>query len=214
MYRLCDGIKFLKGLPDQSVDGIFMDPPWGGRTKILGQDRWETYMRQIDKECPRILRPNARVLIWFGCFRWDRLFRCFKNLEYRWNLQVRTVPSSYAAQYNISMAPIFYFSLPGQKVKTAVDTNKIDQLITVVSDGKARNGHPCPRDEKAVHRVIREWYRPGEYVVDPFAGSDTTGYACRELNIRNDSCELDPEMFKHGRNRHRQGLLFETTKGG
>lgn len=30
MYRNTDGIKFLKSLPDRSVDGIFTDPPWGG----------------------------------------------------------------------------------------------------------------------------------------------------------------------------------------
>jgi len=30
MYRNCDGIKFLRSLPDHSVDGIFTDPPWGG----------------------------------------------------------------------------------------------------------------------------------------------------------------------------------------
>jgi DNA modification methylase len=34
MYRNYDGIKFLKELPDKSVDGIFTDPPWGGEPKL------------------------------------------------------------------------------------------------------------------------------------------------------------------------------------
>lgn len=66
MYQLCDGIKFLKSLPDNSVDGIFMDPPWGSGPAIKGQKIWKKLIRHVANECPRILKPRARVLIWVG----------------------------------------------------------------------------------------------------------------------------------------------------
>jgi DNA modification methylase len=46
-------------------------------------------------------------------------------------------------------------------------------------------------------------------VIDPFAGSDTTGVACRELNLKYDTCEVDPKMYTTGVHRHKQGGLFE-----
>lgn len=57
--------------------------------------------------------------------------------------------------------------------------------------------------------ILKDCFRPDEYVIDPFAGSDTTGRAARELSLKWDSCEIDPKMYQTGIARHAQGILFE-----
>jgi len=64
VYQLRDGIEFLKSLPDNSVDGIFTDPPWKRGTKK------KTSLRGAD--------------IYFAPFGspWPKKIRGFKPQEY------------------------------------------------------------------------------------------------------------------------------------
>lgn len=41
-----------------------------------------------------------------------------------------------------------------------------------------RPDHPCPKPESLMDRLVRDFTNPGELILDPFAGSGTTGVAC------------------------------------
>lgn len=197
----------MKRMADHSVDGIFTDPPWGGRTKIMGNENPMALMRALDAEAPRILRPGGRVLIWIGTIQLAEFVRAFKNLKYRWMLLCHYIPSRYVARFQSQIDPILYFSLPGEKWPSFPYCRR--QIYTKISTGKKDTRHPCGRPLNVVGEIISDWFRPGELILDPFAGSDTVGYACRKLGIKCRSYEIDPEMYLHALARHSQTMLFE-----
>ena len=61
----------------------------------------------------------------------------------------------------------------------APDLNKGAKEPTVFRSNSTdeKNGHPCPKPVEWMRWLIRLSTRPGELIVDPFAGSGTTGVA-------------------------------------
>lgn len=207
MYRLTDGIEFLKSLPNKSVDGLFTDPPWGSGPDIMGQDEWLDLIGNMTKECARIFKPGARALIWVGMRQMGDTIKAVKRLEYRWAIFCNYIPPRYIAGFESILDPILLFMRPGEKYP--MRPMKIRQIYEKVSQGKCDTHHPCARPFVIVKNILRDWFDENEYVVDPFGGSDTTGVACRQLNLKYDTCEIDPRMYKYGLERNKQTYLFE-----
>ena len=56
---------------------------------------------------------------------------------------------------------------------------------TIVSPtGKEKTGYPTQKPEGIVRRMVQASTRPGDWCLDPFAGSGTLGAVCRELGRR------------------------------
>jgi site-specific DNA-methyltransferase (adenine-specific) len=53
-------------------------------------------------------------------------------------------------------------------------------------------GHPAPFPVALVERLIRFYAYPGAQVLDPFAGSGTTGLAALRLGCRATLLDVDP----------------------
>ena len=47
-----------------------------------------------------------------------------------------------------------------------------------------KNGHPCPKPLAVIKWLVERASRPDETILDPFAGSGTTGRACKDLGRR------------------------------
>lgn len=205
MYRNTDGIEFLRSLPDKSVDGIFTDPPWGKGPDIVGQDIWKELLQELDKEGGRVLRPGGRVLVWVGMRMFADTVKQFTNLDYRWAVFCNYIPPRYIAGFESILDPIILFMRPGDKYPMRKE-GKLRQIYEKVSNGQKDTSHPCARPFITVKQILRDWFDEQEYVIDPFAGSDTTGVACRLLNLKYDTCEIDPKMFMFGKDRNDQYL--------
>ena len=207
MYINTNGLEFLKSLPKNSIDGIFTDPPWGRGPKMAGQDNWLGLIRDMTDECPRICRPGARVLIWVGMRMMGQVIRAINSVEFQWAIFCYYIPPRYIAGFESVVDPILFFARPGDPLP--MRPRKIRQIYQKANMGMKDTRHPAARPFATVKSILLDWFDPGEYVVDPFAGSDTTGVACRQLSLEYDSCEIDPIMFAHGLERNRQGYLFE-----
>ena len=59
--------------------------------------------------------------------------------------------------------------------------------------GGGRNGHPTVKAVALMRWLVRLVTPPGGLVLDPFAGSGTTGMAALEEGFRFVGCELSPE---------------------
>ena len=59
-----------------------------------------------------------------------------------------------------------------------------------------RCGHPAPFPEKLANDHIISWSNEGDTILDPFAGSGTTGVACKNLNRNYILIEKEPEYIK------------------
>lgn len=220
-YRLTDGIEFLKSLPDHSIDGIFTDPPWGFRVSesstghrskkgiIQGTENWLELIKAMTDETARTLNKNGRCLIWLGVRLVGPVCKIVDALEYRWMIFVRYMPPRYLASLESYFDAVLYFAPFGSPWPDKVGGKCKAQEYFKASTRKSDTLHPCARPFITVKSILREWFSEGERIIDPFAGSDTTGRAARELNLRWESCEIDPKMYETGIQRHRQGILFE-----
>lgn len=72
-----DALDFLKMFDDESVDGVFFDPPYSVRqikecyddigVKVMQKDTMASFYSNLKAEIHRITKPSAKVL----CFGWN-----------------------------------------------------------------------------------------------------------------------------------------------
>jgi DNA modification methylase len=62
--------------------------------------------------------------------------------------------------------------------------------------GGGRNDHPTRKPDDLMLCLVGDFTDEGETVLDPFAGSGTTGVACLRLGRRFIGCELDPKFHE------------------
>ena len=64
--HLGDGVAWLENQPDDSLDGLFTDPPWGAGPDIAGQRQWVGLIVRVLVACERVVKPAGNILIWYG----------------------------------------------------------------------------------------------------------------------------------------------------
>lgn len=79
--------------------------------------------------------------------------------------------------------------------KPTKDT-KIAPNIFAYTLGKEKTGHPAPFPEKLAQDHILSWSNESDTILDPFAGSGTTGVACKNLNRNYILIEKEPEYVE------------------
>jgi DNA modification methylase len=88
----------------------------------------------------------------------------------------------------------------GHKVK---DTKVRSNVWTITT---ATGNHPAIFPKKLAEDHILSWSNEGDTILDPFAGSGTTGVACKNLNRNFIGIELDAEYFKIAEKRINENL--------
>ena len=73
---------------------------------------------------------------------------------------------------------------------------------TIVSPtGKEKTGYPTQKPEGIVRRMVQASTRPGDWCLDPFAGSGTLGAVCAQLDRRFVLVDSSPEAVETARER-------------
>lgn len=62
--------------------------------------------------------------------------------------------------------------------------------------GNSKTGHPAKFPDILAHDHILSWSNEGDTILDPFAGSGTTGVACKNLNRNYILIEQEPEYIE------------------
>jgi site-specific DNA-methyltransferase (adenine-specific) len=76
---------------------------------------------------------------------------------------------------------------------------------TIVSPtGKEKTGYPTQKPEGILRRIVQASSRPGNWCLDPFAGSGTLGAVCAQLGRRFVLVDSSPEAVDVARGRLRQ----------
>jgi site-specific DNA-methyltransferase (adenine-specific) len=83
---------------------------------------------------------------------------------------------------------------------------------TIVSPtGKEKTGYPTQKPEGVVRRIVQASSRPGDWCLDPFAGSGTLGAVCAQLGRRFVLVDSSPEAVEVAEKRLEQ---FRRRKAG
>ena len=76
-----------------------------------------------------------------------------------------------------------------------------------LNEAPIKNGHPCPKPYKAWKWLVNKSSTDGDIILDPFAGSCTTGRAAKDLNRKCICIELEEKYCEIGAKRMCQEVM-------
>lgn len=209
-----DPVTGLASLPDKSVDHVITDPPYEAEAHEKGKRQGPTsdgHVRVVDEEFDfaaitdeqrsaigghvgRLVRSWSVVFCQVeGVDAW-RFALSAAGLKYR-----RTIP-----WVKPDAMPSLHGRWPGQSFEAIVLAGR--QGVTCPVGGKARyyehtrkhmakgaRPHPTMKPLELMMDIVLDFTNEGDLILDPFAGSGTTGVACRMLGRRFIGWEMNPE---------------------
>ena len=197
VVHCADAHDFLAGLPDESVDMIFTDPPYH-------RDAVPLY-EMLLAEAVRVLKPGRLALVYAGYAFLPRILNFMPpGMEWFWAFVLR-----HGGGWNRYWVKQVLCS---SKLVLAFSRGKPRLLHWVPGDfqesGARKANHPWEQNPEFALRYIPAFTEPGETVCDPFAGSGTFLVASQQWGRNFFACEIDPDMAHTANDR-----LAATAKG-
>jgi len=219
-----DCLEIMPTLPDESVDMILCDLPYGTTAC-----KWDVIIpfELLWKQYNRLIKDSGAVVL-FGIEPFSSLLRIsnLSKFKYDWYLKKEQADgflnSKKQPLREYEIASVFNSKrynpqlLQTKRFKTKVNaTGKqsgihgavIDELQYAIRDFKyPRNTinfekvvnavHPTQKPVALMKYLIKTYTNEGETVLDNCMGSGTTGVACKDLNRNFIGIEKDPKYFK------------------
>ena len=200
-----DCLEVMKDIPDKSIDMILTDPPYG----MNYQSSWRTATKQfakitndtnIDwfpefiKECYRILKDNSHIYIFCNDYNISK-FRDlqeqagFKNKRTLVWVKNNHTSGDLLGDYANKTEFINYAQKGRRLLNGGRDTNVLN--FSRVS----KLEHPTQKPVDLNEYLIKKSTNENDIILDPFAGSGTTGVACKNLNRKYILIEKEPEYI-------------------
>jgi len=162
--------KILPG----SIDAIITDPPY---SKEYLKD-W----KDLSLIAKKVLKPSGFLITYSGILNLNEVLKIFdKNLIYYWQFIIlHTGVKQLINPRNIfcSYKPILIY----QKEPFKRINNQIEDVIE--GTGREKEGHPWQQAEDEIKVLIKNFTKPNDLILDPFAGSGTLPVACHKLKRR------------------------------
>lgn len=201
-----DCLDFLRTLPDGSVDAVVTDPPYGlGFPYYSYDDTRENLQRLIDGFVPEARRVSTRVLVLCG----PTQIGMYPQPDWVANVTWNTTGSFGKYGYN-QWTPVLCY---GKDLEGFGNVNGVLKSDTMRISGGAGVGfmrsdeekkHTCPKPITVMQVVIKRLTNEDSTVLDPFAGSGTTGVACIQTGRNFIGCEIDAGYCEIARRRCRE----------
>lgn len=219
-----DCIGILREIPDESVDLVLTDPPYGiafnsnmsndkeyrGNLKSVdgilndGKDN-APFLSEVIDELNRVMKDGSHIY-WFT--RWDKVPEQMPLLERYFNIKNAIVwdkgrgsmgdlLGSYAGNYETIL-----FAQKGRRELNEVDGKRRHPDILRFSKIPARQlRHSHEKPEELIEFLMRKSSDVGEVVLDPFAGSGTTAAVAKRLGRNFITMEMDEDYVEITRER-------------
>jgi len=223
-----DCLEVLKEIPDESVDLVFADEPYGishkkqfineGKKYKSIHEQWDIQLvnRIWVDECVRILKRGGAI---YSTGTYHNIFTLKENFDNNKDLVFRnfitwfkpdSMPSLLAKQtgfYAYSCEYILYYTKGKTKtfnydILKEMNGGKQMRDLWIINNIKDRKyKHPAQKPIKLLERIILASSNEGDIVLDPFFGSGTTGVVAKKLGRNFIGIEQNPEYVKLARRR-------------
>lgn len=197
---LGDCIDELRKMPDESVDVVITDPPYGINyvsnwykeknpfSKIVNDDK---LFLPLD-ELLRVVKEDGVVFSFFS--QKKPIADCRVKDVLIWvknNWSAGDLTGSFGNQYE----PIAFIPKEGFKLKTFRLSNVIFEKRVLPKY------HPTEKPTAVIEHLLEASTKEGDTVLDPFMGGGSTGVACAKLKRNFIGIEIDENYFKNAEKR-------------
>lgn len=214
----CDFREMLINVPDNSIDMLLTDPPYGidneaagtaqaklrisrgSRTRPIAGDSEEEALKLLQDMCilmMRKLKDGAPVLVFCGGGRGTAFARTAQIVATYydwdnmiiWNKRFRGLGNRYRSQYEqIVVANKSGSPRPWPTGRTDI-ANLIDDIPAI--HNRSSMQHPNEKPEALLRRLIMLHTSPGAVVIDPFCGAGSTCVAAKSCGRDYIGFEID-----------------------
>ena len=212
---LGDCLDVMRSMPDNSVDLLLTDPPYGidaagaGGVSQKGSRNSKCARREFERKTWDAARPSREV---------------FSEL-----LRVSKCAVIFGGNYFADLLPASRCWLVWDKVNGTTSFADCELAWANLSDSvrkieyrwqgmlcenasdKEDRFHPTQKPVGLFQRILEKYAPPGSLIFDPFSGSGTTAIACHNLGLDFICVEKDPDYHAASVERlrkHRQQLLL------
>jgi site-specific DNA-methyltransferase (adenine-specific) len=182
-----DCLDYLRSLPDNAIDLLLTDPPYGidiakrgyvGNGTNFSKKAWDS-KRPTQEYFFEMLRVSRNQIIWGGNYFADYLppSRCWLVWYKRDNLPVLSFADCELAWTSFD--------------RTAMVFNC--RWYGFVKDSREKKMHPAQKALAVMEWCIEEFSHEGHTILDPFLGTGSTGVAAKRLGRSFIGIERDRE---------------------
>ena len=224
-----DFLKIVKEIPDQSIDCVCSDPPYGidflsNRTdhqEKIENDGFEIWQQEFPKwlaEFKRIITPTGVCVLCLGGGGGKYPVTAIGTLELKKYFKlIRTVVwKKNVFGLGWHYRPIYENILVGslsEKDYNFYDKSKaLPDLIEFSKVVPQKGDHPTQKPIELMRFFLKVHSKEGQTVIDPFIGSGCTAVACEEMNRKWIGIEINSTYVELAKKRielkANQGKLF------
>jgi DNA modification methylase len=199
VYLLGDAGELIKTVPDESVDCVITDPPWG----VYKEDPYddpEVFFRLQD-ELYRVLKPDSWLVFFYTPKRLPEVVSSIKRFRYVWMIPylffsfgtLSRNPLGSQASYSIIMV----YAKGKPKIKVGRRDTIFSTELPIFAETNVKE--PQFKPTGTVAELLTVFTREDDLVLDPFAGFGSIPLVCELFGRRWMAFEIDPLKFEVAR---------------
>lgn len=186
---LGDCLEKLKELPDESIDSMITDPPYG--ISFMGKD-WDSFNEVVDpqgvyakeKGFKKLPRQKTTGMTEFFVPIWKECFRVLKSGAFafvmsspRADVLSKQINCLQEAGFRVDFTPIYWTYASGFPKGGNLSKKADKRLGEETKFGK----HPTQKPIKVIERIIIASSNENDLILDLFSGSGTTAVASKKF---------------------------------
>ena len=206
-----DCLEVMKDIPDKSIDLILTDPPY--EIELSPRNRkWDGSLNNFDK-----IKNDEKGF----CLKWFKeIERIGKNyIIFGANNFIESIPKRYGWIVWDKRLTEKADKAFGSPFELAI-TNKINKYkmyriqhggvinADSIKGNNEKRFHPTQKPVILFSKIVEDFSKEGDLILDPFLGSGTTAIACKQLKRNFIGIEISEAYCKIAKQRLRQEILI------
>ncbi len=191
-----DCLELIKLIPDNSVDVVITDPPYGLNKKGIQNDTDLSIFYNVLPECNRVLKNNSFFITFFSTKFLPQLFKD-NPFNYFWQVVLYCPEGSVKSPIGYTkFMSCFVFKKGNPKI---IRWNKdifVDTPGKMIEPDEGYIYHPTPKPKHFIKEILKMFSNENDLILDPFIGSGSTAVACLQLNRRFIGFEIEEKYYK------------------
>ena len=210
MYRLLndDCMEVMKGIGDSKIDMILTDPPYGmsfqssrrkEAYKKIANDSCLDWVDEFARQCYRVAKDNTAHYIFTSWHHVDVFKQAFEKHFKVKNILVWVKNNHGSGDLKGDFAPKHELILFLHKGRKLYNGKRVNNILEYAKTGNKH--HPTEKPVDMLEFMLEKFSSEGDWVLDPFMGSGSTGVACRNTSRNFAGIELDEDYFNIAKKR-------------